>query len=315
MEESFLGLGFFMVNNFGRNYPALVRVGRRDERERIFFFAAAGLAAFLFFTVIFVLNFKDRAVAKEDIAPVAMNPMPASMGTVTLLAPEKFIRAGTRLSEVRFKEVYWPRANAPEEAVRDIAEMRSMYAAVDVAEGAPITRSQLTNEALSIALPLTSGNRAVSIEVDATAGIEGWALPGSKVDVVLTYMSEGQLTSKVIVQLARVLSYGGSMDTADKVAPRLRGARETKKTITLDVSPEDALKITTAREMGRLSLMMRAPEDVKAVPVMEMEKRDFESDQKRDTKRNCVKGSIRADGREFLLNCDGTRQEISSIEP
>lgn len=305
-----------MATNFGRNYPALVRAGRRDERERLFFFAAAGLAAFLFFTVIFVLNFKDRAVAKEDITPTAMNPVPATMGTVTLLAPEKFVRAGTKLSEVRFKEVYWPRNQVPTEAVRDISEVRSLYASVDIPEGVPMQRTQLTQEAVSISLPLTNGNRAVSIEVDATQGLEGWALPGTRVDIVLTFMSDAQLTSKVIVQNARVLSYGGSTDSAEKVAPRVRGARETKKTITLDVSPEDALRITTAREMGRLNLLMRAPEDQKSSPVLEMEKRDFDSDQKKnDAKRHCVKGSVRMDGREYLVNCDGTKQEIDSIDP
>ena len=303
-----------MGNQFGRNYPALTRVGRADERERLFFFAAAGLAAFLFFTVIFVLNFKQPLQAREDIVPQAAPP---SIGTVTLLAPEKSIRAGTKLSEVRFKEMYWPRNQVPKDAIRDLAEIQNFYARADIQEGMPLQRHHLTKEPVGISLPLTPGNRAVAIEVDATEGIEGWALPGTRVDIVLTFLDEGNLTSKILVQNARVLSYGGDATPNDAMPSRGRRGlvRETKKTITLEVAPSDALSIATARELGRLSLMMRAPGDFKAPNELEVEGRDLRSGAKNDSKAACNRGSMRMDGREYLVGCDGTVSIMDRFEP
>jgi len=303
------------MGNFGRNYPVLVSRagGRADERERLFFFAAAGLAAFLFFTVIFVLNFKDRASAKQEVTPeVAANQVPAAMGTLTLLAPEKFVRAGTKLTDIRFKEVYWPRNQVPNEAVRDMAELRDMYASADIPEGMPVQRNQLTREALNINLPLTPGNRAVTIEIDATSGIEGWAMPGSRVDVVLTYTNDGELTSKVIVQNARVISLSGESKATNET--RTRGVRrEARTTITLDVSPEDALGITTAREMGHINLLMRAPEDNKSAPVEEMKRKDFDStDKKAEKERHCTKGTMKMGGQDYIIGCDGKVERLDT---
>ncbi len=307
-----------MSSGFGRNYPALVKVRPNSvhERERLFFFASAGLAAFLFFTIIFVLNFKDSADAKQEIAPLAANPVPASISTIILLAPEKAIKAGTKLSEIGFKEVYWPRNQVPQEAIRDRAELRDFFAAVDIAEGAPLQRQHLTREPMGVTLPLTPGNRAVSIEVDATSGIEGFALPGTRVDVVLTYMDVGNLTSKIIVQNARVLSYGGDATTANRMQNRVREIRETKKTLTLDVSPQDALQIQTARELGRLSLLMRSADDYKSPSVIEFNKNDIESSApEAPSKPKCKTGSMRIEGREFMIDCDGSIQQIDAFEP
>lgn len=307
-----------MNSGFGRNYPALVKVRPNSvhERERLFFFASAGLAAFLFFTIIFVLNFKDSASAKQEIPSVAANPVPASISTVTLLAPEKAIKAGSKLSEVGFKEVYWPRNQVPQEAIRDRAELRDFFASVDVPEGMPLQRSHLTREPMGVTLPLTPGNRAVSIEVDATSGIEGFALPGTRVDVVLTYMDAGNLTSKIIVQNARVLSYGGDSTTADRMQGRAREVRDTKKTLTLDVSPHDALQIQTARELGRLSLLMRSADDYKSPAVIEFNRNDIESSvPAAPSKPKCKTGSMRIEGREFMIDCDGSIQQLDSFEP
>ncbi|MCB0309742.1 MAG: Flp pilus assembly protein CpaB [Bdellovibrionales bacterium] len=306
-----------MGGQFGKNYPALTRVGRADERERLFFFAAAGLAAFLFFTVIFVLNFKQPVQARQDMAPAVVNAAPPSIGTETLLAPEQPVRAGTKLSEVRFKEMYWPRNQVPRDAARDISEIQTFYARVDIPEGMPIQKHHLTKEPMGISLPLTPGNRAVSIEVDATEGIEGWALPGTRVDVVLTFSDEGNLTSKILVQNARVLSYGGDATPNESMPERGRRGlvREAKKTITLEVTPSDALSIATARELGRLSLMMRAPGDWKAPSELEFKGKDLRSGVKDDDKKSCSRGSMRMDGREYLVGCDGTVSVLDSFDP
>lgn len=310
-----------MVKNFGRySYPALPGVGRASDRERLFFFAAAGLFAFLAFTVIFVLNFKGRSDATEGMAP-AVQPAAAVIGTVTLLAPDRYIKSGTRLSDVSFREVYWPRDKVPPQAISDISELRDFFASADIAEGTPLLRSHLTREAVGISLPLTPGNRAVSIEVDATSGVEGFALPGTKVDVVLTHTVENNMVSQIIVQNARVLSYGGDSTPQEQQTAPQRGrgmARETQRTITLDVSSQDALKIQTARQLGKLSLMLRSPDDNKSPAVVEQSQNDIVPNSRPADarKKACTSaGSMRIEGKEFQIGCDGRLEELDPFNP
>jgi len=218
------------------------------------------------------------------------------------------------LSEVRFKEVFWPRSQVPNEAIRDISELQNLYAKVDLSPGVPIQRMHLSREGLLSSLALTPRNRAVSIEVDETAGLEGHALPGTKVDVVLTFQEEGQLISKVIVQNARVLSYGGDTSTAadrsELAGGEMRG-RRTSRTITLDVSPKDALQITTARQLGRLSLIMRSADDDTGSPILEIDQADLA--QNKQVKRNpnsCKSGRMKMGDREYVVDCDGSISQV-----
>lgn len=305
-----------MSTKFGRYYPALG--GKSNERERLIFIAAAGLAFSLLVVLFVVFSFGSKSESKEVVASTN-NAIPAAIGTVTLLTPDRVIRAGTKLSEVTFKEVYWPRNQVPDGAVRDIEEMKSLYAKIDLQPGVPVQRTQLARESVQTTLAVTPGNRAVSFEVDATSSIEGHVLPGTKVDVVLTFYEGGNLVSKVIVQNARVLSYGGDTTPIDKRGMAVSAVRTTSRTITLDVAPKDALQITTARQLGRLSLIMRSSDDDKGLETKEYGQKQFEDDDRtphRSSGSKCMKGTAKTGGREYIVACDGSLSEVvSTNEP
>lgn len=301
-----------MASNFGGQYPFL---RNRTERERLLFVAAAGLALSLLIITLLVVNFKRNASASADrgmdMPPVAS----AAVGTVALIAPERLIRSGSKLSEMRFKEVYWPRNEVPQEAVRDASELVDYYAKEDLRPGIPIRRSSLTTEIAKISLPLTPGMRAVSIEVDATSSLEGHALPGTRVDIVLTHHGDDQkLVSKVIVQNARVLSAGGDITPLRDRSPIEKAVPNVVKTITLEVSTEDALKIQTARQMGRLSLIMRATDDNKSVEKIDMPQEEvIDGSRARGRGRNVVcqnRGKMRMGGKEYIIDCEGNINQI-----
>lgn len=299
-----------MSTKFGRYYPALG--GKTNERERLLFIAAAGLAFSLLVVLFVVFSFSSRPEGEKAATPAA-NSIPSAIGTVTLLTPERLVRAGSKLSDIQFKEVYWPRNQVPDGAVRDTNEMKDWFAKVDLQPGVPIQRNQLAREAMQTTLPVSPGNRAVAFEVDATAGIEGHALPGTKVDVVLTFYENGNLVSKVIVQNARVLSYGGDFTPADKRAIVAAGPRSTSRTITLDVSPKDALSLTTAKQLGRLSLIMRSSEDDKGLEKTEWDADKFKDPsqaRERNQRGGCMKGTVRMAGKEYIVSCDGSINQL-----
>ena len=299
-----------MGTKFAGQYP-----GKDGRRDQLLFLAAAGLA-FSVLVILFLVNQKSVQANNPMVEPAAAAP--PVVGTVTLFVPKWTIRSGTKLKESDFRDVYWPRTTVPEEAVRDLSEIRGNFAAAELPPERPLRRSDMTTEKRMVTLPITPGMRAVTIEVDAQQGLEGWALPNTKVDVALTYVQDGNLTSKVIVQNARVLSYAGSADAPEEIsAAGPRAARRVRvgSTITLEVSPGDALTISTSRALGSLSLLMRAPDDDKSTPVTEVNRTTIEggnSKNSRGAKKQCNRGVMRIEGREYVIDCDGSILQVNS---
>lgn len=301
---------------FARPHPAL----KRGDKERKVFFSLVGITVCLLIVLLVLINNKSANAKQDRMASQSASSLSAGVGNVVLYAPIADVPPGTKLSQVELKEVYWPRHQIPDGAIRDAGEAKALYAKNKLVANMPLVRAALSSQPTRNALALTKGYRAVAIDVDATSGIEGHALPGTRVDVVLTYDKEEELTSKVIVQNARVLSYGGDDKMIqDRELDMLEGPTRPSSTITLEVLPQDALKISTARQVGRLSLLMRAADDDQGPAVTELGKRDLDGELPRkpqQTNGNCSKGRVKMGGREFMVGCDGSiNQLVDSDEP
>lgn len=264
---------------------------------------------------------QPHAVATEAVIPVAST----ELGSVTLYALNKPINSGDRIELEDIQEVYWPVNQVPEGAIRDKSELKSMFAKTNIAANLPLQRQSLTDRPAMQALPVTPGNRAVTIQVDATSGIEGHTRPGTYVDVILTYHVNGVLTSKVIVQNTRVLSLQGDTTTASEQDPGAsrKGNVTAATTVTLDMVPRDALAVTTARQLGRLSLMMRSSGDQVVLAEDEIDQNQIGPDSAPAVSRSirapksspqCVKGTFQLRGKDYQLNCDGSMVLLDDIE-
>ncbi|HLG30972.1 MAG TPA: Flp pilus assembly protein CpaB, partial [Candidatus Brocadiales bacterium] len=103
--------------------------------------------------------------------------------------------------------------------------------------------------------------RAITIRVNEIAGVAGFILPGSRIDVILTIeMKEGKhkAVSKVLLENMLVLAVDQKMQQ-DGDKPVLVNA------LTLLASPEEAEKLALAGNKGTLQLAMRNGMD--ATPV------------------------------------------------
>ncbi len=280
------------------------------SREKLLFLVAAGLAFSIMLTFAIVLKIKKNSEKDEAATIVSVQD---NVGTVRLLAPERPVRSGTKLSDVRFLEMYWPISQVPAGAIRDYSELKDVYARAELPAGIPLQKKHLTTKQPTSSLEPSPGNRAVTINIDAETAIEFHVVAGTHVDVVLTYHNaQRELTSNVIVQNARVLSLGGDTSTAEDRNEKLfkSSYRQPKsKTVTLDVSPQDALKITTSRQLGKLSLIMRSTGDVKTLPKTEVSQTEIDGTAQNTTaapvKRNCNRGRLRTPKGEFIIECDG----------
>lgn len=280
----------------------------------------------LCFLVITTIVLKSGPTSTGQQPAIVGQVSNSQIGTVTLFKIDRPINAGEAIPPTEVKEVYWAVNQVPEGAVRDRAELKNMYAKVAIPANSPLQLQQLMDKPVLSSLPVTPGNRAVTIEIDATSGIEGQALPGSFVDVILTYHVNGVLTSKVIVQNTRVLSLQGStksLEEMDPAAPK-NAAPMGAKTITLDVSPRDALAITTSRQLGRLSLMMRYPGDEVVLAQDEINQNEIGPNTVVNnvtvgqphvsTAKKCIKGTYQINGKDYLLDCDNNTTLLNQGE-
>ena len=120
---------------------------------------------------------------------------------------------------------------------------------------------------------LVRGMRAVTILTqNVSSGVAGFIRPGDKVDVHLTVTSmasrdfPGGASSTLLLQNVKVLAVNQQVDlkTENKVDANLL------RSVTLLVTPEQAVKLTLGQNKGTLHLALRNPEDrdpVKTRPI------------------------------------------------
>jgi pilus assembly protein CpaB len=111
-----------------------------------------------------------------------------------------------------------------------------------------------------LAAVLEPGMRAVTIAVDNTTGLAGLIWPGDQVDLILTQTIAQpnlpighQVAAETVLANARVIAIDqqimqGAVSSADSQA----------KTVTLEVTEEQAERVSVATRLGRLSLSVRS---------------------------------------------------------
>lgn len=124
--------------------------------------------------------------------------------------------------------------------------------------GEPIIPSLLmkSGEGGFMSAVLEPGKRAVSISVNPTSGNAGFVSPGDRVDLLITYHAskeqssgKGSITTETFVNNVRVLAVDQNLENPENKALLA-------KTITVEVSPDEAEKISVAAEMGKISVAL-----------------------------------------------------------
>ena len=142
-----------------------------------------------------------------------------------------------------------------------------------VERGEPILRSKVTGpgqRALLSAL-LDEGKRAVTLRVDDVRGVAGFILPGDFVDVVLI-AEDGpprrENYSEILLQHLKVLA-------VDQLASERQEQPTVAKAVTIEATPEQAQKLLLATNIGKLSLILRRPEEANADAGRRVTERDL----------------------------------------
>ncbi len=180
--------------------------------------------------------------------------MPA-FDIVEIPVPSEPVAAGTRLKDIRWKTSAYPRHQVPPGAIYDTGSFLETFATVPLPAGLPVFRENLSAASYSInrvVERIPSGMRAMTMKVDATTAVEGWAGSGSLVDVLL--IAKDRTT--VVAEKVKILSAERSTEPVEGVH-----APSVPSTATLLVSQDQCLAISTAIPLGRIAFALRSSSD------------------------------------------------------
>jgi len=100
--------------------------------------------------------------------------------------------------------------------------------------------------------------RALSVRVNDVVGVAGFAVPGTRVDVLVTLNRGDSSMSRAVVTNVQVLTAGTLYDQEQAKD----GKPIPSTVVTLLLTPEDAERITLAQSAGGVTLVLRNPLDL-----------------------------------------------------
>ena len=163
-----------------------------------------------------------------------------------------------------------PREYAPGGAITPARfdEVTGARLQVPMKPGEPLLQSALVAaESGAISTRLQPGVRAMTIAVDEVNSLSGMLQPGDRIDLLLTVRPlpvQGQLQpefTRTVIQDVPVLATGRQRAPQAEDTPTSRSYTA----ITVEVDPERAQKLVVAQRSGKLTAVLRHPNDREAV--------------------------------------------------
>jgi len=227
----------------------------KQNQNRTIMLAVGGGCLVLGLAIV-LLSGGDSSQDQRD--PTVIVQSAPEIDMVDVLVPVRPIEIGTEFMPDMFRVEQKPRLSLPSGTISLFEQqLRGKFARDRIMTDLPISDQQVMSvrPVTAISKKIPEGFRAVTIPVDQTTGVEGWAKPGVKVDIAWTSNKSGESLVKTIVYNAEVLSAGGN-PAANPNEPAGQVS-----TVTLLVSDVDAGKIHLAQTEGKLSLSLRGDTD------------------------------------------------------
>ncbi len=205
------------------------------------------LAAYLGYIYI-----QERVAEERDRLQSQYDPVSVVVANASLARGDKLHSGNVAVREI-------PRTFIHDSAVRadEWDRVRGRQMTIDIGAGEAVLHSHLARRVGAFARSVPPGRRAVTIPVSRESSIGGLLSPGDSVDLLMT-MSRPEGGSPVTFVLLEDVSVAA---TDGRVETPARRQREPARTITIVVTPEQAARITHARQAGELTVMLRSQDD------------------------------------------------------
>jgi pilus assembly protein CpaB len=231
---------------------------------------ALGTAAIAAFLV-------HQFLASQTPAPTATT---VQTGTINVLVAARDIVPGTVLTQEDTRWEAWPETANQERFIVQPVQVEGQTAAADaqlefndkiarreIKAGEPMSRDMVIKQGDSsvTAANLAKGMRAITINVTPPQGVAGLILPNDHVDIILNISVRDivglqgwkdvvlRYTAETIMRNVRVVAINQKLSHDPK-----EGVAEPGNLVTLEVTPEQAERISVSQPLGTMSLALRS---------------------------------------------------------
>jgi len=177
---------------------------------------------------------------------------------VDVLVATKDINPGQVLRDPKefFRVKPYIKGEEPKNAINNLELLKGKIVVKPLRVDNPCTLADLGDK---FGLEVSKGMRAIAVQVTQEKVAGGFVLPNSRVDIVLTSRDNGPPKAETILTNMRVLAVdqlSRAPDGRDSLTPT---------TVTLEMSPEDMLKLAAAKERGKIELVLRSYDETEGV--------------------------------------------------
>ncbi|MEF7615646.1 Flp pilus assembly protein CpaB [Aquincola sp. MAHUQ-54] len=187
--------------------------------------------------------------------------------TVSVVVAKTDLPKGTRLSTDNLAVRSIPKDYAHSAAVmpEQFEHVAGQPLAYPVKGGEMVIWSMLEGRKVpTFSARIEAGRRAMTVPVDEISSISGLLEPGDVIDLMVTVDRADRKVTIPLLQSVVVMATGQrSVDDPKS------GERRQYSTVTLDTTPEQAQHVIVAREAGKITALLRNPEDKTALRARE----------------------------------------------
>jgi Flp pilus assembly protein CpaB len=231
---------------------------RRSSSDKLPF--VIGGAVFVFCTLL-LLVFLHFSSSPTDAAVAPKVELPQKQ-LAEIIVPLETVQVGSSLQPSMFRVDRRPEEHVTGDMVRSYDELKGLYAKGVLIKNQPIIKAALTNRqpihVLTAMLPKNYRAIALQVEKPLIDNVDGWAQPGTDVDVVWVTNIFGKEVASILAGPVRVLA----ANKATEWTPAKKGSGSDKlATVTLLLSTRDAIRVTLAAMHGKITLGLRGLDD------------------------------------------------------
>jgi pilus assembly protein CpaB len=182
-----------------------------------------------------------------------------------------------------------------------------------VLKGRPLLKTDLKPEVADFSGTLADGIRAITVDIDELNAVAHMVQPGNRVDLMLAMQrEEGGQTVVPFMDRMKVLATGQRVvQESDEKAP---GARKssTYSTLTLEVTPTQAARLTLAQNIGKLRYVLRNEKDEGSVDFSVNAQNIFDEISQRA--RNAKRSTTLAGVVEYIIGGQRSGPSLKAVD-
>jgi len=206
---------------------------------------------------VFIYKWINLKTAPKEVVKVESEAVPIAVAAVDL-------QWGTQLKPEMIKTRPFLKESLPEGHFIRTADLNNRIVIATLKKGEPVVEHRLAPVSIKtggVSAVLESGKRAVAVKGDKIIGISGFINPGNRVDVLVTLRDPKTKLdkTKVVLENIPVLATGTQIQKNDKGEPA------PVDVYTLEVTLEDAEKLSLAASQGKLQFALRNITDAEPV--------------------------------------------------